>query len=61
MRKHGELDGIIHANSSGKLYIKSPDFFAQPRVIEMVSALMQSNIFKKIEKDKRKNNLINAI
>jgi|GEM_PF-1867536 len=54
MRKHGELDGIIHADSSGKLYIKSPDFFAQPRVIEMVGALMQSNIFKKIEKDKNK-------
>ncbi|WP_293789096.1 hypothetical protein [uncultured Pedobacter sp.] len=54
MRKHGELESIIHADSSGKLYIKSPDFFAQPRVIQMVGALMQSNIFKKIEKDKNK-------
>jgi len=54
MRKHGELDGIINADSSGKLYIKSPDFFAQPKVIEMVGALMQSSIFKKIEKDKNK-------
>jgi hypothetical protein len=54
MRKHSELDGIIHADSNGKLYIKSPDFFAQPRVIEMVGALMQSSIFKKIEKDKNK-------
>ncbi|GGH02299.1 MULTISPECIES: hypothetical protein [Pedobacter] len=54
MRKHGELDGIIHTNSSGKLYIKSPDFFAQPRIIQMVSSLMESSIFKKIEKDKNK-------
>ncbi|MEH3115911.1 hypothetical protein [Pedobacter terrae] len=53
MRKHGELEGIIHADSSGKLYIKSPDFFAQPRVIEMVGALMQSSIFKKIEKGQK--------
>jgi len=54
MRKDGAFDGIIHANSNGKLYIKSPDFFAQPRIREMVGALMESNIFKKIEKDKNK-------
>ena len=54
MRKDGAFDGIIHANSSGKLYIKSPDFFAQPRIKNMVSALMESSIFKKIEKDKNK-------
>ena len=54
MRKDSEFDGIIHANSSGKLYIKSPDFFAQPRIIQMVSSLMESSIFKKIEKDKNK-------
>ncbi|WP_157255353.1 hypothetical protein [Pedobacter sp. Leaf216] len=54
MRKDSEFDGIIHANSSGKLYIKSPDFFAQPRVIQMVSSLMESSIFKKIEKDKKR-------
>ncbi|MCX2429767.1 MULTISPECIES: hypothetical protein [unclassified Pedobacter] len=54
MRKDGAFDGIIHSNSSGKLYIKSPDFFAQPRIKEMVGALMESSIFKKIEKDKNK-------
>ena len=54
MRKDGAFDGIIHANSNGKLYIKSPDFFAQPRIKEMVGALMESSIFKKIEKDKNK-------
>ncbi|MDQ0638813.1 hypothetical protein QF042_002378 [Pedobacter sp. W3I1] len=54
MRKDSEFDGIIHSSSSGKLYIKSPDFFAQPRIRQMVGALMESSIFKKIEKDKSK-------
>lgn len=54
MRKDSAFDSIIHSNSSGKLYIKSPDFFAQPRIREMVGALMESSIFKKIEKDKNK-------
>jgi len=54
MRKDSEFDGIIQSNSSGKLYIKSPDFFAQPRIRQMVGALMESGIFKKIEKDKNK-------
>ncbi|WP_162799884.1 hypothetical protein [Pedobacter jeongneungensis] len=54
MRKESKFDGIIHADSSGKLYIKSPDFFAQPRIIQMVGSLMESSIFKKIEKDKNK-------
>lgn len=54
MRKETALDNIIHASSSGKLYIKSPDFFAQPRIREMVGALMESSIFKNIEKVKNK-------
>jgi hypothetical protein len=47
-----DLNHIIHADSSGKLYIKSPDFFMQPKVQQMVSSIMKSNIFKKISKEK---------
>ncbi|MDQ0965548.1 hypothetical protein QFZ20_000951 [Flavobacterium sp. W4I14] len=57
MRKDSEFGGIIHSSCSGKLYIKSPDFFAQPRIKQMVGALMESSIFKKIEKDKTRNSL----
>lgn len=47
-----EFDHIIHSDSSGKLYIKSNDFFSQPKVKQMVSSMMESNIFKKIIKEK---------
>ncbi|WP_432713009.1 hypothetical protein [Pedobacter sp.] len=54
MSKNKDLDSIIHADSSGKLYIKSPDFFNQPKIQRMVNSMMESSIFKKIEKDKLK-------
>jgi len=52
MEKYGKLDGIIQSNSSGKLYINSEDFFKHPKIKHMVSTLMESSIFKKIEKEK---------
>lgn len=52
MDKNKDISNIIQSDSSGKLYIKSPDFFSQPKVQQMVSAIMQSNIFKKIAKEK---------
>jgi hypothetical protein len=54
MSKNKDLNNIIHSDSSGKLYIKSPDFFSQPKVKQMISSMMESSIFKKIEKDKHK-------
>jgi len=54
MSTNKDLDNIIHADSSGKLYIKSSDFFSQPKVMQMVNSMMESSIFKKIEKDKQK-------
>jgi len=52
MAKKTEIDHIIQSDSSGKLYIKSPDFFNQPKIQQMVSSMMESNIFKKITKEK---------
>lgn len=52
MSNNKEFDHIIHSDSSGKLYIKSNDFFSQPKVKQMVSSMMESNIFKKITKEK---------
>ena len=49
-----DFSPIIHSDSSGRLYIKSPDFFSQPKVQQMVSSIMASNIFKKITKEKDK-------
>ncbi|WP_443943492.1 hypothetical protein ACJVDH_11210 [Pedobacter sp. AW1-32] len=54
MEKNKNFDNIIHSDSSGRLYIKSHDFFNQPKVREMVSAMMDSSIFKKITEDKNK-------
>ena len=52
MDKKKDISHIIQSDSSGKLYIKSPDFFSQPKVQQMVSSIMDSNIFKKITKEK---------
>lgn len=54
MSKNVDLNSIIHADSSGKLYIKSPDFFKLPKIQQMVNSMMESSIFKKIEKNKHK-------
>jgi hypothetical protein len=54
MNKNKDLNRIIHADSSGKLYIKSSDFFSQPKIQQMVNSMMESSIFKKIEKDKQR-------
>jgi hypothetical protein len=50
MAKKTDINPIIHSDGSGKLYIKSSDFFRQEKVRDMVSAIMESNIFKKITK-----------
>lgn len=52
MKKNNDFNNIIHSDSNGKLYIKSPDFFDQKKVQEMIISLMNSSVFKKIEKDK---------
>ncbi|MEJ7560642.1 MAG: hypothetical protein WKF66_20190 [Pedobacter sp.] len=52
MDKKKDFSHIIQSDSSGKLYIKSPDFFGQPKVQQMISSIMASNIFKKIANEK---------
>ena len=52
MNKDKELNAVIHATSSGKLYIEAQDFFGQDKIKTMVSKLMESNIFKQIEREK---------
>lgn len=52
MAQTKDINHIIHSDSSGKLYIKSPDFFNQPEVKKMVSSIMKSDVFKKITKSK---------
>jgi hypothetical protein len=52
MSKAKEADEIIHSTKSGRLYIKAHDFFSQPKVQKMVSDLINSDIYKSIEKHK---------
>lgn len=52
MGKHKDINHIIQSDSSGKLYIKSPDFFNQPKIQKMVSSIMESTTFKRITKEK---------
>lgn len=54
MRKHDDLDNIIQSDRNGKLYIESRDFFRQPKVKDMINALMASDLFKKIIQEKSK-------
>lgn len=44
---------IVRSTESGRLYIKTSDFFKQEDVKNMVDALMSSSIFKKIKERKR--------
>lgn len=52
MAKKSDINPIIQSDSSGRLYIKSADFFRQAKVKEMVSSIMESNIFKKLTKER---------
>jgi len=54
MKKQRDLDKIIQSDSNGKLYIESQDFFRQPKVKNMISELMASDLFKKIIQEKSK-------
>lgn len=54
MNKDKELNATIHATSSGKLYIEAQDFFGQDKIKNMISKLMESSIFKQIEREKNK-------
>jgi len=52
MHKGKELD-IVQSTSSGKLYISTNDFFNQPAVRETVQKLLNSDIYKSIQKNKQ--------
>ena len=54
MRKQRDMDKIIQSDSNGKLYIESQDFFRQPKVKNTITALMASDLFKKIVREKSK-------
>lgn len=52
MSKNKTLKSIINANSNGKLYIESSDFFNQPKIQQVLKSLMESTVFKKIVENK---------
>ncbi|WP_205942395.1 hypothetical protein [Pedobacter sp. SYP-B3415] len=54
MSEKTDIDQIIQSDSSGKLFINAPDFFNQPKIQQMISSIMESNVFKKIVKEKHK-------
>ncbi|WP_166641855.1 hypothetical protein [Pedobacter duraquae] len=54
MNKDKELSAVIHSTSGGRLYIEAQDFFGQDKIKNMVSKLMESSIFKQIEREKNK-------
>ena len=39
---------IIHGTSSGKLYIKEKEFFANRRVYELIKRLYNSRLYKRL-------------
>jgi hypothetical protein len=45
----------VRATSEGRLYIKTVDFFKEEKVQRMVADLINSDIYKKIEERKVKN------
>lgn len=51
MSKNKENKGskIIRSTDSGRLYIKTSDFFGQERVIHLIDKLMNSSVYKKIK------------
>jgi len=50
-----DQDNIVHSTPEGRLYIRTSDLFSQPKVQKMVAEMMQSDIFKNIQKSKRKD------
>ena len=44
---------VVRATKEGKLYIKSEDFFKQPKVIDILKKLQNSSVTKEIDKKAR--------
>lgn len=49
-------DNIIHSTKEGKLYITTADFFKQEKIKQTINELLDSDIIKKIDERKRKDN-----
>jgi hypothetical protein len=49
-------DNIIHATKEGRLYIEISDFFGQEKIKQTIKELLNSDIIKKIEERKRRDN-----
>lgn len=47
-------DNIIHHTKEGKLYVKPNEFFRQPKVIQTLKDLLNSDIVKSIDENKNK-------
>ncbi|MCG8318795.1 MAG: hypothetical protein MI921_04790 [Cytophagales bacterium] len=45
---------IYQTTNYGSLYIENSDFFKQEKVQQMIKKLMQSELFKSIEREKMK-------
>lgn len=48
----------VKATHEGKLYITTEDFFKQPKVVETINKLKNSNIVKEINKKNMKSDII---
>lgn len=53
--KPQSAQGVVksHATASGRLFIKSSEFFALPKVQQMIRNSMNSDIYKQIEARKQ--------
>jgi len=51
-------NNIVHATDEGRLYIKTVDFFKQPKIQQTIEDLLSSDIIKNIDSrnsEKNKN------
>lgn len=49
-------DNIIHSTKEGRLYITISDFFKQDKIKRTINELLDSDIIKKIDERKRRDN-----
>lgn len=49
-------NNIVHATDEGRLYIKTVDFFNQPKIQQTIRDLLNSDVIKNIDnRNKEKN------
>lgn len=56
IQKKNKSDNIIHQTKEGKLYVKPNEFFQQPKVIQTLKDLLNSDLVKSIDENKHKVN-----